>query len=138
MIANKVRAAIAQRWAAGAYGLTTFYPGKDYEPTAGTKHARIFVLFNPFDGVACGGTGYDRATGIAQVDLMYPTNEGDGTAMAKADEIAADFQRGQSETYSSQAVRFTGASVGGSETIDGWLRVIVTIGWMADYNRSVP
>lgn len=138
MIANNVRAAIAQRWAAGNYGLTTYYQGKDYAPVAGRKHARLFVLPNPTDGIALGGTGYDRMTGIAQIDLMYPTNEGDGAALAKADAIAADFQRGQSETYTGQAVQFRGASVGRSETVDGWLRVIVTVGWIADYNRSVP
>lgn len=137
MILADVRNAIVARWIAGAFGLTTFYQGKSWEPIAGTRHARLFVLPAPTDGVALGNTGYDRLSGIAQVDLMYPPNQGDATILAKADAVAAYFQRGQSQTSGSASVQFRGTSIGQTADVDGWLRCIVTINWFADYNRSV-
>jgi len=125
------------RYVAGNFGLTTYYPNKDGNPTAGEKHARVWFLPAQNDAASLGGSGYDRMSGILQIDLMYPTDNGIGDVLAKADEIAAYFQRGQDETYNTFTTRITGTRIDGPRNEDGWLRTIISIGWYAHVARSV-
>lgn len=133
---GKVNGALITRWDAGAFGLTKYVQGKDATPTPGVKHAIIWVIPSPVDGVSMGPTGYDRMAGIMQVDLRYPTNQGTGDIIAKADAIAAYFQRGQSQVYQSQQVWFRGTSIQQPIIEDGWLKCIVDVSWYTDIARS--
>ena len=129
--------ALVTRYLSGNFGITTFYPNKDETPTAGQHHARIWFLPAENDAASLGGTGFDRQSGILQIDLMYPTNVGLGDMLGQADLIATHFQRGHSETYNSFTVRIDGTSVSGPRNEDGWLRTIISIGWYAHEARSV-
>lgn len=130
--------ALITRYLSGNFGITNFYPNKDETPTAGQHHARIWFLPAENDAGSLGGNGVDVQTGILQVDLMSPTNIGIGDILDKADAIATHFQRGHSQDYDGQCVQFTGTSVTAPRNEDGWMRCIVSIGWMAHVVRSVP
>jgi hypothetical protein len=132
-----IQSAIVTRYQAGSFGLTTFYPGKNYDPTADTAHARLWFIPSGNDAASLGGTGSDLISGIAQIDLMYPEGKGIGDALEKADAVAAYFQRGQSQVYSGTTVVFDGATILQPRNEDGWLRVPVSIAWHCYKARSV-
>lgn len=133
-----IYSAIVTRYKAGDFGLETFWPGKNYDPAAGQLHARVYFLPSGNDPASLGSTGSDRMVGILQIDLMYPEGAGVGTALTKADEVAAYFQRGQSQAYESAAtVTFDGAKILQPRNEDGWLRVPVSIGWYCYKARSL-
>lgn len=133
-----IYSAIVTRYKAGAFGIETFWPGKNYEPTAGEKHVRAYFMPSGNDPASLGATGSDRMTGIVQFDVMFPDGHGVGSALTKADDIAAYFQRGQSQAYGTEAtVTFTGATILNPRNEDGWLRVPVSVGWYCHKARSV-
>jgi len=134
----EIYSALMTRVVAGNFGLTLFVPNKDKSPTAGTKHARVWFLPSQSDAGSLGGTGVDAQTGIMQIDLMYPTNAGIGDILDKADAIAKHFQRGHSQIYGSACVQITGTSVTSPRNEDGWMRAVVSIGWLCHIARSVP
>jgi len=132
-----IYSACATRYASGSFTIPDYWPNDDNNPTAGTAHARVWFLPSENDAGSLGGNGVDVQTGILQVDLMYPTNIGIGDILDKADAIATHFQRGHSQVYDSQGVQFTGTNVTSPRNEDGWMRCIVSIGWMAHVARSV-
>ena len=76
-----IQSALFASWVAGNYGLTTYYPNRDYNPAAVDYHARLFVLWAGSDAATLGDDGTNEVTGIFQVDLMYRTGRGDGEAL---------------------------------------------------------
>ena len=133
-----IQSAIVERYKDGAFALTTFWPGVNYEPTANTPHARVWFLPAGNDAASLGGAGLDRISGIAQIDLLYPEGKGIGAALEKADAVAAIFERGQSQIYSTTTVVFTGATVLQPRNEAGWLRVPVSVLWYSHQPRSEP
>ena len=132
-----IQSAIVTRYQSGSFGLTTFYPGKEYDPTADTAHARLWFIPSANDPSSMGGTGLDKISGVAQIDLMYPEGKGIGDALEKADSVASHFQRGRSQVYSGTTVVFNGATVLQPRNEGGWLKVPVSIGWYSHQARSV-
>jgi hypothetical protein len=133
-----IYSALATHYQAADIDIETFWPNKDETPTAGKYHARVWFIPANNDAGSLGGTGVDRLSGILQIDLMCPTNIGIGHGMAHADAIAAAFQRGDSETYNTTCVVFTGTTINGPRNEDGWLRTVISVGWYAHVARSVP
>lgn len=132
-----VYSALVTRYQTGNFQLPVMWPNKDDAPVAGAAHARVWFIPAGSDGESLGGTGLDRLTGIMQIDLMYPTDTGIGYSMAKADEVAAIFQRGASQVYGTTCVVFNGATISGPRNEDGWLRTVVSVSWYAHVARSV-
>ncbi len=133
-----IQSAIVERYKDGAFELETFWPGVNYEPVANKAHARVWFVPTGNDAASLGGTGMDRISGFAQIDLMYPEGKGIGAALEKADAVAAIFERGQSQAYGATTAVFTGATVLQPRNEAGWLRVPVSVGWYSHQARSVP
>ena len=133
-----IQSAIVERYKDGAFELETFWPGVNYEPVANKAHARVWFVPSGNDAASLGGTGMDRISGIAQIDLMYPEGKGIGAALEKADAVAAIFERGQSQAYGTTTAVFTGATVLQPRNEGGWLRVPISVGWYSHQARSVP
>lgn len=132
-----VYSALTTKYQSGNFQLPVMWPNKDSSPAAGTAHARIWFIPANNDAGSLGGTGLDRLSGIMQIDLMYPTDTGIGYSMAMADDIAAIFQRGDSQVYNTTCVVFTGTTINGPRNEDGWLRTVISIGWYSHVARSV-
>ena len=131
-----IQSALFASWVAGNYGLTTYYPNRDYNPAAGDDHARLFVLWAGSDAATLGDDGTNEVTGIFPVDLMYRTGRGDGEALEKIDEICADYTSGTRLTYDGQQVVIWGATPTTLSTENGWLRSVLTINFSAYVRRS--
>ncbi len=131
-----IQSALFASWVAGNYGLTTYYPNRDYNPAAGDDHARLFVLWAGSDAATLGDDGTNEVTGIFQIDLMCRTGRGDGEALEKIDEICADYTSGTRLTYDGQQVVIWGATPTTLSTENGWLRSVLTINFSAYVRRA--
>ena len=80
-----------------------------------------------------GSKGEDNHPGVFQIDINYPKNLGEGPLLQKADELVKLFPAGASFTSGGQAVKLTGTSVSPTRTVNGFLRVSVSLNY---YSRS--
>lgn len=138
MIFSDIYSAIIKRYVdAGEFGLDTIYPNKDRRPTGGREHARIWYMPNGVSAPGVGRQGYDEHQGLVQIDLAYPTNEGIGEMMEKADEIARHFQSGVRAEYNGQDVVVRGSEISPPINEDGWIKASVTIDYSAYVRRTL-
>lgn len=134
----KVRAALAKAFVDGSY-----FPAADvawenvaFTPRQGNKPwAQWFFLPNQPVVATLGEGGLDQVDGIVQVDLNYPTGNGDGDAMAKYAEIRDDFKAGTRLTYDGQGVKIRSCGRSQGRLVGGYYRVSVTITFFAQVSR---
>ena len=127
----KIKSTLLQAYVDGAFGLSTAYENRQFEPTTGTPWAAVYVLPNQPSAFSLGSNGSDEHDGILQIDLNYPTGNGDGAVLAKADAIRAVFKHGVSFTLDSQAVSIRQCGRSGARIVDGYFKEIITINWTA-------
>lgn len=71
------------------------WPNVAFEnPTTAGAFLRVNFLPNPAEAVTIPHDGWDRHSGIMQVDVMWPEGEGIAPAMQRAEAVAAHFPRG--------------------------------------------
>lgn len=79
------------------------------------------------------GDQFKRETGILQLAMMYPVNEGPANAMAKAEEVRALFPRGLTLTQGTVRVLIDEHPfIGPAMQDEGWYRLPVSIPYIAD------
>lgn len=69
-----------------------------YTPVEGVGYLRPFLLPAEPRAATIGTQGVDRVSGLYQVDVAMPKDEGTGALMRKVDEIISQFARGSSLT----------------------------------------
>ncbi|USL90036.1 hypothetical protein [Vibrio phage vB_VpaS_CHI] len=80
-----------------------------------------------------GSKGEDNHPGVFQIDINLPKSKGEGPLLQKADELVKLFPAGSGFTSNGQAVKLTGTSVSPTRTVNGFLRVSVSLNY---YSRS--
>lgn len=129
-----IQKAMIQAWKDADFGLTTFYPDRNYNPT--TDHARLFFL--PVDNVPAtmGADGANDISVIMQADIMYRTGRGNGEALEIVDAVCAAFPSGLRLTADGQQVVCRGAQLSSIITDGGWLKAVVSINASAYVRRQ--
>lgn len=89
-----VRAALETRLAAMAPALATAWENADFAPTGAAPYQQVFLMPAEPDN-AVYGTNYQER-GLLQVTLSYPLGAGVKDAVARAQLLRAQFQRGLS------------------------------------------
>lgn len=118
--------------------MPTAWENVPYKPIIGTAWQKVNLLpaetDNPTMGPAEGtGTALRRESGIFQVTLYYPVNEGAVNVASKAEALRTHFKRGTVLTQG--AVRLTidtTPSIGPGLPADGFFVVPVSIPYRAD------
>jgi len=107
-----------------------------YKPTPGTPWCEFFFIPNEPQVLTLGENGEDEHTGIVQINLNYPLNQGPVPALQKAGEIRSVFKAGATFTYQSQSVLIRGAGVSrASQVVNSHYQVILTINWRSITTR---
>lgn len=106
-----------------------------YTPIVGTPFMRVNFLpaqtYNPSMGV--GALDLKRYTGIMQVTLFYPINQGEGDPRRKADAVIALFPRGLTLTSSGVVVHVDNTpSAAPGYSQDAWYVLPVSVYYRAD------
>jgi hypothetical protein len=107
------------------------WPNYGFEPTLGTLWIRPTVL--PADTAAAtyGDSGTDEQTGVYQIDVFAPLDEGDGEVRQMADTIADRFKPTTAITYNGLTVRCISVSIEGLTREENWLHLPVKIKYLA-------
>jgi len=83
-----------------------------------------------------GRKGTDTVTGIYQIDLNYPLNEGRLNILAKYEQIRAYFYAGRKFTSGSTSVAIRSAGSSPGSRVNQNYRISVSIAWEARLARS--
>ena len=111
----------------------TAWENKEFKPTVGTAHQRVFFMPLQPDNPTMGATHY-RERGMMRVTLAYP-NDGKGAQASarRAESLRGLFARGASFSDSGITVRIDRtAQVHQGRALDGWWLTDVDIFWFAD------
>lgn len=95
MSLNKIKKALELHLSTIAPALSTAYEGVSFTPVVGTPYQRVILVPRKPKNTTMGDDHY-REVGEFQIFLCYPTNQGTGNALARADVIRSHFQRGTS------------------------------------------
>jgi hypothetical protein len=134
-MSHLIDSALIQAYTDGAFGLAWASENRDYEPTAGTAWAEIYMLPNQPSVASLGDDGLDIHDGVMQINLNYPAGQGAGGANQKATAIRNYFYAGRSFAYSGQSVEIVSCGRGPGRVIDSWYRVPVTLFYRAWTSR---
>lgn len=113
-------------------GLSTAYEGEEFTPpTDGSDWAAVFILPATSEPTSMGVGGMDEHTGIMQVDFSTKHGTGRATLLGYVQSMRDEFVVGKGYTRNSQAVEITSVERSPVREIDGWMRVSVSVNWLA-------
>lgn len=138
MSEQKVKSALVQTFTNG----NPFFPVAQiqfenvaFTPPSDKPWAALWFIPNQRSVATLGSTGTDRVTGIFQIDLNYPLNDGDKNVSDKATAITALLKVGSRAVYSGVEVIVASCGRSPGKVVGSFFRVSVTIGFYADFNR---
>jgi len=106
------------------------WPNKKFKPVQGTLFVRPTLL--PADTItATIGLGSDLSSGIYQIDVFSPADEGKNEAFTMADTIAEQFKRDKELTYNGRTIVLQGVSHRSIGNADGWFHLSVDVVYYA-------
>ncbi len=124
--------ALIQAYISLAMGLSTAYEGEHFEPpTDGSAWASVFIVPSIIDVGSLGAGGQDHHRGFMQIDFNVKHGTGRATLVGYAQTLRTAFITGKTYTSNSQNVQITSVDRSGVREIDGWMRISVTINWIA-------
>lgn len=129
-----ISAALDTRIGTLSGGSPIAYMNKRYEPTEGTLYLRPTMLPAETFGAVVGSSadgGKDMQTGLYQIDVFAPSDEGKNEAYTKADAIADHFKPVTELTYNGRIVRCVSVSIEPAIQDGGWYQVPVVVRYRA-------
>jgi len=99
---------------------------KKYTPVQGTLFIRP-TLIPATTTAATIGAGSDFSTGLYQIDIFSPADEGKNEASTMSDTIAEQFKRDTELTYNARTVTIRSASQRVIGNSDGWYHYSVDV-----------
>ncbi len=81
-----------------------------------------------------GADGYDRVDGLAQVNVNYPINIGEGNSRKTINELRACFKP-QAILFDDQEIRIVSRSRTGGAQRDGFYKIPFTVRWFSHLTR---
>lgn len=128
---NDIRKALTAAWSALAtaqgWASSVAWPNKTFIPVTGTTWFRATVLKGIPQTVEMGPYAQQLNTGIMQIDVFAPKDEGEGPAEIKAKSITDAFPIGGSCSYGSSVLRFENAYAMTGIIEDAYYHVIIRV-----------
>lgn len=137
----KINAALVSGLTATALGLPTANEGKNFTPpSVSLPWAAWFNMPAGTDVASLGQGGMDETTGVFQVDLNYPLNDGTGNILAAVQKLRDYFVAGRRLVYQGQCVKIglDGGLVfqrSNLRPVNGWQQINVSIYYSANTIR---
>ena len=113
------------------FGLEWSYDNQEFDTPSSEPWGRFTVLPSQPSPVEIGAVLTDEINGIAQIDLFYPADTGDGQSLQKADEILSVYRRSSNLTYGAQSVRIRTSGINQGADNNPWFHTYITIEWVA-------
>lgn len=113
------------------FNLDWAFDNQNFKPLNSNPWARLTVLPSQPIPSEIGAVLTDELNGIAQIDLFYPSDSGDGLSLQKADEILNVYKRSTNLTYLTQSVRIRTSGISRGSENTPWFHTFITIEWVA-------
>lgn len=127
--------ALVQGYLDMSLGLSTAYEGRQFEPTAATNWAAVFIVPASTTVDSLGAGGMDLHTGFMQIDFNIPPDKGRAQLITYAQACRAQFVAGKGFSRNSQYVRIVSTERSQIRRVDAWMRISVTVNWEAETIR---
>ena len=118
-------------------GLPIAFENENFTPPVGEPWAAVFIIPNQPSVATLGDAGDDEHDGIVQIDLNYPTHQGTGLCLQKADFIRENYSAGKRFELEGQEIGITSCGRSSGRQIDGVYTISLTISWWAYTRRSI-
>jgi hypothetical protein len=125
---NEVRAALDARLEAYQSDNIAFENTK-FTPEEGVGYLRTFMLPAEPEQASVGSQGVDRVSGIYQIDVAEPKDNGNGAILRKVDAVIAQFARGLSVTSNGVTVTVLRSWPGPAIARDAFYVIPVSVSW---------
>ncbi|HIF54728.1 MAG TPA: hypothetical protein EYF94_02655 [Porticoccaceae bacterium] len=112
-------------------GMPTAWQNTLFEPTLGTLYIRPSLLPAKTQPLVMSDYATDKHSGIYQIDIIAPVDQGRRLAVVKADEIADHFQRGTDLNSGSTTTTVMSVSRGVGIRDGAWFVIPVEINFIA-------
>lgn len=129
----RIDQALVKLFVDSAFGLPIAHENDNYEPTAGTSYAEIFVLQN--DTTPFSLSDSNETDGVFRVILRYKLDKGAIAAKTMADTIFQAFGIGLRVVYDSATLTIINHSRQQGIPEDGWYKLVLSIGYKAVIRR---
>lgn len=103
----------------------------EFKPSPGVGYLEPSLLIATPAMASVGTGGVDRHSGIFQIDVIEHKNTGPGSAMQKADAIAAQFTRGLALVSNAVTVTIERSWPAAGFNRDDWFVVPVSVSWFS-------
>ena len=113
-------------------GILTSWENIGYKPTKGTLWIRPTFMPGQSRAAAIGVNAQDRITGIYQVDVFAPADNGVYDGGQQVDAIMTVYKRGTALTYSGVTVKINKVWRSTARPEPDWYQIPVIIEWQAD------
>lgn len=134
----KIDYALVNAYIGLGLGLSTAYEGQHFRPpTNGADWAAVFILPASNAPATLGVGGEDEEVGILQIDFNRKpaANDTRATLIGYAQAVFDEFVAGKSYERLGQLVTIQSASRSPIREVDGYLRVSVSVNWIARTTR---
>lgn len=130
-----MQSALTESVVTAAIGLPTGWPQKDFSPPDNAGWAQVFFIGDDRFVASLGSGGQDEWTGIMQVDIHYPENDGPKNLSLKVGSLLEFFSAGRIFTKGGQPVKVRRSAPSGVRK-DGasWVKS-VSVYWSSWTNR---
>lgn len=118
------------------FGIEFNYENKNTKPAIKTPFGQCFLLPVQPEQAALGQDGCDEHSGVFQISLRYPENQGNIAALTKADEIASVYKSGAVLTYNGVNVTIESIGIGQALNDGPWFLVPITINYYSFIRRT--
>jgi hypothetical protein len=115
--------------------LATAYEGIHFEPPHNADWAALFVLPAGSPPATLGVGGQDEHIGILQIDYNIKPGVGRSQLYTYAQAALDKFVAGRSFSSSGQYVTIESSGRTSIRAVDGWLRMSVSVNWLARTTR---
>ena len=114
-------------------GIDIVWPNTSYTVTTGTPYCEVFFLPSNPDASEIGTRKTENVTGVFQIDIYYPVEQGDGAMLEVVDILKNTFGRGDNIEYGESCVRVLSAYPSGAPSIDdgSWFKQVFDVSWSA-------
>jgi len=130
-----IQGALIDHWVDSALGISTAYENSKFSPVEGTPWARLTILPSQPEIMTLGPSGEDEHLGILQIDLYYPTDEGNSPVLTMADSIRTAYKAGTSLSYNGQSVVILNCGRSGGELENGYFKIMLNVAYRARTTR---
>lgn len=117
--------------------LSVSWPSMPFSIPTNAAWASFYVIPSEPSVATLGAGGEDEFTGVAQVGLNFPLQQGVGPINAAYETLRAYFVAGKFLTYSDATVTVLRCGVSPVKQSDSYLQVFVSIYWRARLARPI-